>query len=123
MAEIQELVFGQGLMSPSLDGQKTFTVRRGSREFKKDEIVKGVFKDGLTILLKITDDPIVDKFKNLKRAKLYLALNRYYFDSKYFHDLKKWYKDLTWDDVGTVIFFEILKVDGVSVVSFNEHMK
>jgi hypothetical protein len=124
--KIKRLVFGKGLMSPSLDGEKTFTIRKykeGTHDFKKGEIIKGVFRDGLDILLQITDDPKIDKFNNLKRAQLYLALNRYYFDTKYFRDLKKWYPELTWDDVGIVIFFEVLKVEGVSVVSLNEHMK
>jgi hypothetical protein len=125
MPEMKKLVFGRGLMSPSLDGQKTFTIRKykeGTHDFKKGEIIKGVFRDGLDILLQITDDPIKNSFKNLRRARLYLPTNGYYFDNKYFKDLKVWYPDLTWDDIGTVIRFEVLKVDGVSVVSFNEHI-
>lgn len=124
MAEMKRLVFGEGLMSPSLDGSKRFTVRKyreGSHDFSKDEIIVGEFKDGLNILLHITEDTKKDTFKRLKRSKKGLGKNGYYFDIEYFEDLKQYYPDLIWDTMGAVVFFEILKINGVSVVSLNEH--
>lgn len=126
MVEMKRLIFGEGLMSPSLDGSKRFTIRKyreGSHDFTKGEIIKGEFKDGLTILLQITEDTKKGTFNDLKKQKRDLNKNGYYFDKQYFDDLAAWYPDLTWDDVGAIVFFEILKVNGVSVVSINEHTK
>lgn len=124
MAEPKRLIFGEGLMAPSLDGSKRFTVRKyreDSHDFVKGEVIKGEFKDGLTILLQITEDTRKGSFKNLKKTKKDLNKNGYYFDKQYFEDLANWYPDLTWDDMGAIVFFEVLKVDGVPVVSINEH--
>lgn len=123
---MKKLVFGEGLMAPSLDGSKRFTVRKyreGSHDFTKDEVIQGEFKDGLTILLKITDDTKKDAFRNLKRSRRFTAKNGYYFDEQYFDELAAWYPDLTWDDTGAIVFFEVLKVDGIPVVSINEHAR
>ncbi len=68
MVEMKRLVFGEGLMTPSLDGSKRFTVRKyreGAHDFSKDEIVIGEFKDGLNILLNIVNDTKKDTFRNL----------------------------------------------------------
>jgi len=124
MAEMKHLVFGEGLLAPALDGSKCFTVRKyreGSHDFVKGEIVQGEFKDGLTILLQITQDTKKDTFGNLKKSKRNLDKNGYYFDKQYFEDLANYYPDLTRDDVGAIVFFEILKVSDIPVVRFNEH--
>jgi len=124
MAEMKRLIFGEGLMAPSLDGSKRFTVRKyreGSHDFVKDEVIKGEFKDGLTILLRITEDTRKDVFKRLKKSKRNLNKNGYYFDKQYFDDLAVWYPDLTWDDMGAIVFFEVLRVNNVPIVSINEH--
>ena len=124
MAEMKRLVFGEGLMMPSLDGEKRFTVRKyreGAHDFSKNEVVIGEFKDGLSILLQITNDTKKAQFIQLKAPRKYQATSGYYFDAKYFDELKSYYPDLTWDTMGAVVFFEILKVNGVSVVSVNEH--
>lgn len=124
MTEMKRLIFGEGLLSSSLDGSKRFTVRKyreGSHDFTKGEIIKGEFKDGLTILLHVTEDTKKGAFKDLKKPKQDIDKNGYYFDTQYFNDLVVWYPDLTWDDRGAIIFFEVLKVNGVSVVSINEY--
>lgn len=127
VAEMKRLVFGEGLMTPSLDGSKGFTVRKyreGAHDFLKDEIVIGEFKDGLNILIRITDDTFKDTFMYLKRSKkMSEKAGGYYFDMTYFRGLKTYYPDLTWDTMGAVISFEVLKVNGVPVVSLNEHAK
>ncbi len=43
-----------------------------------------------------------------------------YFDEKYFDDLATYYPNLTWDTVGAIVFFRILHVNDVPVVSINE---
>ena len=124
VSEMKRLVFGNGPMVPVLDGGKRFTVRKyreGAHDFTKGEIILGEFKDGLNILLKITQDTKKDLFENLMSAKKYVDKRGYYFDDKYFYELTKWYPDLKLEDMGAVIFFEVLKVNGVPVVSSNEH--
>jgi hypothetical protein len=120
---MKRLFFGEGLMEPVLWGEKLFTVRvyrEESHNFREGEIVKGEFKDGLTILLQIVRDTKKDLFKKLKQPKKGLDSNGYYFDAEYLKDLKTFYPDITWDTVGAIIFFEVLKVNGVPVVKFNE---
>ena len=126
MPEMKRLVFGEGLMTPSFDGEKRFTVRKyreGAHDFKLGEIIVGEFKDGLNILLRITYDTHRATFITLKNLSADKAKYEYQFDTKYFDELKEYYPDLTWDDVGAVIGFKILEVNGVPVVSFNEHAK
>lgn len=121
---MKELVFGEGLMAPSLDGSKRFTVRKyraGAHDFVKGDIVKGIFKDGLTILIQITESTLKDEFRSLSRPQEDAEKNGYYFDEDYFLDLRGFYPDLAWTDVGAVIFFEVLKVDGEPVVAMNEY--
>ncbi len=123
MAEIKRLAFAGELMVPSLDGSKRFTVRKyreGAHDFSKDEIVIGEFKGVLNILLHITADTKKGTLKSLKRNKKEINKNGYYFDAIYFEELKQYYTDLTWDTMGAIVFFEVLKVNGVSVVSVNE---
>ncbi len=122
--EMKKLVFGEGLMTPSLDGAKRFTIRKyreDAHDFLKDETVVGEFKDGLNILLRITANTKKGTFRNLKCAERNLEKNGYWFGTAYFNGLKSYYPDLTWDTTGAVVFFEILKVNGVSVVTLNEH--
>lgn len=128
---MKRLVFSNGLMSPSLDGSKSFTVRKYRAEahnFKKGEIAIGEFMDGLDILIKITADTFKRSFRGLKHTaevqKLGLVTNLgFEFDENYFNDLKSYYPDLTWNDTGAVISFEVLKINGVPAVQHNKHAK
>lgn len=120
---MKELVFGKGLMVPFLDGEKRFTVRKFREEahkFVKNEIIIGKFKEGLNILLQITDDSKIAPFNELLSCQEKSAKVGYYFDEARFEYLKSYYPDLTWENMGAVIFFEVLKVNGISVVAFNE---
>lgn len=68
MAEMKRLVFGEGLMAPSLDGNKRFTVRKyrkDAHDFMEGEVFIGEFKDGLDILLKATKNTKVAPFNEL----------------------------------------------------------
>lgn len=122
MSEMKRLIFGEGLLAPTLEGDKLFTVRKyreGSHDFTKGEIIKGEFKDGLTVLLQITRDTKKGVFKNLRSSKKMIDKNGYYFDNEYFDALAVFYPDLIWGDTGAIIFFEVLKVNDVPVVSVN----
>jgi len=123
---MKRLIFGECLMSPSLDGSKRFTVRRyrqGSHDFKKNEIFIGEYKDGLDILHQAIADTKIGTFRLLKLDKKYLDKKGYYFDEEYFEDLATYYENLDWDELGAVIMYEVLKVNDVPVVCFNEHVK
>ena len=125
MAEMKRLVFGEGLMVPSLDGSKRFTVRtyrEGAHDFQKHEIAIGEFKDGFDILLCITEDTKKAPFRELKRSKKTAKKEGgHYFDAAYFRDLKTYpgYEDITWDTMGAVISFEVLHVGSVPAVKLN----
>ncbi|MDO8523055.1 MAG: hypothetical protein Q7S12_02080 [bacterium] len=126
MTKMKRLIFGDGLMSPSLNGSKRFTVRKyreGSHDFAKDEIFVGEFKDGLNILLRALADTKIAEFRRLRANKKDTEKNGYYFDKEYLKDLANFYPDLTWNTMGAVIIFEILRVNDVPVVQFNEHAK
>ncbi|MBI2037155.1 MAG: hypothetical protein HYT14_02235 [Candidatus Liptonbacteria bacterium] len=130
MAEqMKRLVFGEGLMVPSLDGSKRFTVRKyreGAHDFEKHDIAIGEFKDGFDILICITEDTKKAPFRELKRSKRKSEKEGgYYFDEAYFEDLKSYYPDdpsFTWDTMGAVISFEVLHVGSVPVVKLNQHI-
>ncbi len=127
--EIRRLIFGQGLMLPVIDYEKVFTIRKYRKEahnFQKGEIISGDFHDGLDILLQITRDTRIDSFLVLNDAYLKaqdLQQLGYYFDNDYFSKLEKYYPDLKWTDTGAVIFFEILKVNGIPVICKNNKLQ
>ena len=127
MPEMKRLIFGEGLMFPSLDGSKHFTIRKyreGAHDFKKGETVIAEFKDGLTILITITEDTKKASFKDLVRSKEEFGKHGgYYFDTEYYRTLRSYYPGMKWSDVGAVISYEILKVNGIPVVTLNEHVK
>ncbi len=126
MEVTRELIFGEGLMAPIFSGDKTFTVRKfrlGAHDFKKGEIIIGKFKDGLNVLLQITKDSKITLFKRLLNSKRDLENDGYWFNGEYFNGLKNYYPDLTWEDMGAIVFHEVLKVSGVPVVALNEFAK
>ena len=125
MPRMKRLIFGRGLMELSLNRSKTFTVRKyrdGAHDFVKDEIVIGEFQDGFDILIRITEDTLKQPFKALRRSKKEAKkTGGHWLDKTYFNNLKSYYYGLTWNTMGAVIFFEILKVNDVPVVRFNEY--
>ena len=127
MPQMKRLIFGRGLMNSSLNGSKTFTIRKyreGAHDFVEDEIVIGEFQDGFDILIRITKDTLKRPFKALRRNKKEAKeTGGYWFDKAYFNDLKLYYYYLTWDTMGAVIFFEILKINGAQVVQLNEYAR
>ena len=71
MNELPQLVFAEGLLAPTIAGDKLFTVRKyraDAHDFKKGDTVLGVFKDGMNVWLVITKDTKVCTFKSLKNT-------------------------------------------------------
>ena len=125
MAGTKRLVFRAGLMTPSLDGSNRFVVRKYrdfAHDFVKDEVVIGEFEEGLNVLLRITENAIVEPFYSLFRSKEEAEKNGgHYFDEADFDALKSHHRDLTWKTRGVVVFYEVLKVNDVPVVQINGH--
>ena len=119
---MKELVFGEGLLGATLSGEKQATIRRyrpEAHDFKKDEIVLGVFKDGWSILLRITDDTVVKPLSKLSDEEARASGFKDARDAR--KGLKRWYPDLKRTDTAAVVRHEILKVDGVQVATLNQH--
>lgn len=122
MAEMKRLVFGEGLMSPTLSGDKQITLRKyraGSHDFLKDEVICGEFKDGLNILLQITADTKKKPFSKLTDQEAQADGFKSAEDA--FNGLKDYYPDLQKTDLLATIHYEIMKVNKVPVVSINEY--
>jgi len=122
MTTLKELLFGEGLMSPTISGDKLITLRRyrkDAHDFLKGEIVRGIFKDGLTILLRITADTEVKPFDELTDGE---ARQDGFADAAAaFEGLKTYYPDLKRSDLAATIRYEVFSVDGARAVEYNEH--
>lgn len=109
-------------MTPSLSGEKTLTLRKyrpEAHDFKKGDVVVGVFKDGLNVLLQVTEDTLTKPFNEVTDEE---ARDWGRDDAvSLFQGLQDYYPDLKGSDTLAVIEFEVLKVDGVPVVQFNEY--
>jgi hypothetical protein len=122
MAEMKRIIFGEGLMAPTLSGDKQITLRKyraGSHDFQKDEIVIGEFKDGLNILLRITADTEKKPFSELTDEEA--QADGFDNAEAAFNGLKDYYPDLQKTDLLATIRYEVFKVNGVPAVSINEH--
>ncbi len=123
IGKLRELTFGSGRLLPTLAGTENFTIRRfrkGVHDFKKGEVIWGVFKDGLDVQLSIPRDAIIAPFRNLLAAGKDQDKNGYYFDQEYFASLSKFYSNLSWDYIGATIFYEVLKIGGTAVTRTNK---
>ena len=121
--EMKRLIFGEGLMFPTLAGEKQITLckyRAGSHDFVTGEVIRGEFKDGWNILLQITADTEKKPFSELTDQE---AQEDGFESAKdAFNDLKDYYPDLQWSDLLATIRYEILKTNEVPVVSVNEYI-
>ena len=122
MAELKRLLFGDGLMVPSLDGTKRVTIRSyrpEAHDFKKGETVIGEFKDGVDVLLTITADTQTKELLELKESE---AQEDGFENRKdALQGLRRFYPTLTLRSTIAIIRYKIYEVDGVPVVRFNEH--
>ena len=122
MTEMGRLIFGEGLMGPTLAGDKQITLRKyraGSHDFVKGEIICGEFKDGLNILLQITADTQKKPFNELTDQETQEDGFESVEDA--FSGLNDYYPDLQKTDLLAIIRFEIVKVNGVFAVSINKY--
>ncbi|KKT60250.1 hypothetical protein A3G55_02445 [Candidatus Giovannonibacteria bacterium RIFCSPLOWO2_12_FULL_44_25] len=122
MAEMKRLIFGEGLMFPTLTGEKQITLRKyraGSHDFVKGEVIRGEFKDGLNVLLQITADTEKKPFNELTDAEA--QADGFNNAEDAFNGLKDYYPDLQKTDLLATIRYEIVKVDGTHAVSINEY--
>ena len=121
--EMKRLIFGEGLMFPTLAGEKQITLckyRAGSHDFVKGEVIRGEFKDGWNILLQITADTEKKPFSELTDQE---AQEDGFESAKdAFNGLKDYYQNLQWSDLLATIRYEILKTNEVPVVSVNEYV-
>ena len=100
MAEMKRLIFGEGLMFPTLTGEKQITLRKyraGSHDFVKGEVIRGEFKDGLNVLLQITADTEKKPFNELTDAEA--QADGFNNAEDAFNGLKDYYPDLQKTDL------------------------
>lgn len=120
MREMKRLIFGEGLMAPTLSGEKMVTLRKyreGSHDFVAGEVIRGEFKDGLNILLRITADTEKKPFSDVTNKE---AKRDGFKSAKVaFDGLKEYYPDLKKSDLCATICYEVCKIEGVPAVSIN----
>ena len=122
MSAIKKIVFGEGLMWSTVREQKTATIRRyrpEAHDLKKGEVFVGEFKDGLDILMQATADTETKPFKELGDKESKESGFKDAKDAK--SGLKHWYQDLKMTEMAAILRHEVYKVNGIPVVSFNEH--
>lgn len=121
---MKRLLFGEGLMIPSIKGKKRITLRKyrkDAHDFLNGETFVGEFKDGLDIPLRITADTVTKPFSELTDEE---AREDGFLDAEdAFKGLGKYYEGLTKEDVVAVIRYELNTPEGRATVIFNEHSK
>lgn len=119
---MKQLVFGNGLMEPSLNGDKEITLRKYRQEahdFKEGEVIIGEFKDGLDVLLQIKKDTEVKSFNDLTDEE---AQEDGFKDANdAFEGLKTYYPNLQKIDLLAIIRYKIPCINGQQIVRFNAH--
>lgn len=119
---MRNLLFGKGLLGPTLNGVKKITLRRYRAEthsFVQGEVVRGIFLDGMDLLIRITEDTKTCPFSELADD---VAQEDGYADAESaFEGLINFYPDLQSSDLAATIRFEIYSVEGIPAVRINEH--
>jgi hypothetical protein len=123
----KRLVFGEGLMIPSIKGKKRITLRKyreGAHDFLGGEEVIGEFKDGLDIPLRITADTVKKPFSELTDEE---AREDGFLDAEdAFKGLQEYYPDLKKEDLLAIIRYDIdtsEAEENLMVVVVNKHSK
>jgi hypothetical protein len=123
----KRLVFGEGLMIPSIKGKKRITLRKyreDAHDFSNNEEVIGEFKDGLDIPLRITADTVKKPFSELTDEE---AREDDFLDAEdAFNGLQEYYHDLKKEDLLAVIRYDIdtsEAEENLMVVVVNKHSK
>lgn len=122
MSEMKKLVFAEGLLEPTIAGEKKITLRKyraGTHDFTAGEIVRGVFKDGIDIPLLMSTDTLKKPFSELTDREA--VEDGFQGTEDAFDGLLEYYPDLTRDTVIAVIRFEVATVAGIPAIAYNEH--
>ena len=118
---MKKLIFGKGLLAPTLKGEKKISIRKFREEahdFIKGEPFIGSFQDGLDIILMATSNTKVKPFSELTDKEAEEDGFKNAEDA--FENLKKFYPDLKPEDTAGIIRYEILQIDKTPTVSANE---
>lgn len=120
--ETKTILFGLGLLVPTLTGEKQTSLRKYREEahnLHEGEIFVGSFKDGLDILLQATADTEVKTFCELTDGE---DQADGFVDAKdAFTGMHKYHPDLTSDTKLGILHFEIVKINGVASVKANNN--
>ena len=120
-SQIRILLFGKGLLAPTLTEEKQISLRKFRQEahdFKKGEYFIGSFKDDLDILLQATEDTEVKLFKELSPDDVISDGFEDVQDA--FEKMHIYYPELTMEDKMGLIHYEIPKINGIPVVKANK---
>lgn len=116
----KRLVFGEGLMIPSIKGKKRITLRKyrkDAHDFLDGDVVIGEFKDGLDIPLCIIADTVTKLFSELTDEE---AREDGFLDAEdAFKGLGKYYEGLTKEDIVAIIRYEINSFESKVAVTLN----
>lgn len=119
-----ELLFGEGLLDPTLSGEKRVTLRKyrpEAHDFQKDDEFRGKFKDGFDVWLVAIADTEVKTFQELTDDE---AKEDGFLDAKdAYEGMHKYYPDLKLTDKLAIIRFDTVKGEnGKYIASPNEHL-
>lgn len=119
---MKKIVFGKGLLVPTLKGEKKITIRKFRKEAHDliaGEPFIGSFQDGLDIILIATDDTKIKLFGEITDKE---ALEDGYKNARnlFFIFRKDFYTDLKEENIAAIIRYEILQIDKTPVVAANE---
>lgn len=122
---MKKIIFGKGLLIPTLKGEKKITIRKFRKEAHdliEDEPFVGSFQNGLDIILVATKDTKVKLFSEItdKEAREDGYKNARNLFSRF---RKDFYSDLKEEKTAAIIRYEIMRVDKTPVVSANEFLK
>ena len=116
---MKKLRFGEDFLKMVISGEKEITIRKyreDAHKFVKEEIVQGIFPEGLLILLRILENTRLTKLSGLSKDEL--TADGFENHTVAFRVLRNFYPDLRRTDTLGVIRFEVLKVENVPVVIF-----
>lgn len=118
---MKRLIFGEGLMIPTITGKKRITLRRyrpGAHDFVTGEVICGEFADGLAIPLTVTADTEKKPFSALTDEEA--RQGGYENAVAAFEGLKKYYPDLQKSDPLALVRYEVYKIaGGIPAVAVN----
>ena len=114
---MKELKFAEGLLDPTISGGKKLTIRKyrpEAHDFVEGEVFKGVFAEGVIILLSAYGNTLIKSLSELIDIEARLSGYRDAADAR--RGLRDYYPDLEDDDKIAIILYEIAKIDGIPVV-------